>query len=44
MKRCQHCVYFCETMGYCSLHDRDVTRYNGCNKYQEKTEEQENEE
>ncbi len=50
MKRCQSCVYFCETVGYCSLHDRDVTRYNGCDKhltedeYQNKVEEQENEE
>lgn len=33
MKICQHCVYFCETVGYCSLHDRDVTRYNGCNRH-----------
>lgn len=38
MKRCANCVYFCETVGYCSLHDRDVTRYNGCDKHMNKRE------
>lgn len=41
MKLCQHCVYFCESEGYCPVNDRDVTRYNGCYKHMNKREYQE---
>lgn len=33
MKRCASCVFFTEVVGYCSLHDKDVTRYSGCKKH-----------
>ena len=38
MKRCANCVYFAESVGYCPIHDRDVTRYNGCDKHMNKRE------
>lgn len=38
IKKCIQCIYFAESMGYCSLHDRDVTRYNGCKDYTTKRE------
>lgn len=45
--RCGNCIYFSESVGYCPIYDRDVTRYNGCYKhmtedeYEDKLEEQE---
>ncbi len=31
MKKCISCYHF--TRGYCSYHDRDVSKDNGCNKH-----------
>lgn len=41
IKKCAQCIYFTECVGYCTLHDRDVTRYNGCRDYQDKLEDYE---
>lgn len=30
---CIHCAFFCEALGYCSMHDMDVTRYNECSDF-----------
>lgn len=43
MRRCQNCIFFTESADYCSLQDRDVTRYNGCNKHRTWNEYQTNE-
>ena len=29
-------MYFHESVGYCTLHDKEVTRYNGCYQPSEK--------
>lgn len=29
-KRCGSCICFAESVGYCTYHDIDVTRYDGC--------------